>query len=348
MGISALVRSRGFRNFMSKLYGWGASIVILGALFKINHYTGANEMLLIGLGTEAIIFFFSAFEPPHVEPDWSLVYPELGHMYHEEMGAKAAISSKARPSGSSLTNELDRLLEEAKVGPELLSSLGEGLRKLSENTNRLGNMSSAAVASDEFINSMKAAANSVEKMAESSKKSAQVFEQDATASQEYIQHVRQASDNLAQLGTIYNQAGNTIKTDLAASKEFADALRLATQSTNELREKYTRSAEHISQSAENIDINKSDTEAYNLQIKKISSNLSALNTAYEMQLQSMQQQVDAGTRIQSSVNQLLGNINQTAENMNKYREEVDALTRKIAALNSVYGNMLTAMNVNIK
>ena len=78
-----LVRSKKFKNFMSKLYGWGASVVIVGALFKINHYPGANTMLIIGLSTEALIFFFSAFEPPHVEPDWSLVYPELAGMYHD-------------------------------------------------------------------------------------------------------------------------------------------------------------------------------------------------------------------------------------------------------------------------
>jgi len=65
-----LVRSKKFKNFMAKLYGWGASVVIIGALFKIQHYTGAGAMLMVGLGTEALIFFFSAFEPPHVEPDW--------------------------------------------------------------------------------------------------------------------------------------------------------------------------------------------------------------------------------------------------------------------------------------
>ena len=69
MGLNSMVRSKGFKNFMSKLYGWGASIVILGALFKINHYPGADIMLIVGLGTEAIIFFFSAFEPAYVEPD---------------------------------------------------------------------------------------------------------------------------------------------------------------------------------------------------------------------------------------------------------------------------------------
>ena len=69
--------SKNFKKFMAKLYGWGASVVILGALFKINHYPYANEMLIVGLGTEALMFFFSAFDPVHTEPEWSLVYPQL-------------------------------------------------------------------------------------------------------------------------------------------------------------------------------------------------------------------------------------------------------------------------------
>ncbi len=80
MGLYNIVRSKGYKQFMSKLYGWGAAVVIIGALFKINHYPGANMILIIGLGTEACIFFFSAFEPMHVEYDWSLVYPELAGM----------------------------------------------------------------------------------------------------------------------------------------------------------------------------------------------------------------------------------------------------------------------------
>ena len=71
------VNGKRFKNFMAKLYGFGASIVILGAMFKIMHWEGANYMLVIGLTTEAVIFFFSAFEKPATEYDWSLVYPEL-------------------------------------------------------------------------------------------------------------------------------------------------------------------------------------------------------------------------------------------------------------------------------
>ena len=71
------IGGKAWKSFMSKLYGWGAAIVIVGALFKIEHWEGASEMLIIGLGTEAFIFFMSAFEPPHKDPKWELVYPEL-------------------------------------------------------------------------------------------------------------------------------------------------------------------------------------------------------------------------------------------------------------------------------
>ncbi len=94
-------------------------------LLSLEHYLrsttiqDADIMLIVGLGTESIIFFFSAFEPPYVEPDWSLVYPELQAciIVHGEGPKKP-------------TEELDSMLEEAKIGPELMASLGEGLHKL--------------------------------------------------------------------------------------------------------------------------------------------------------------------------------------------------------------------------
>ena len=80
---------------MAKLYGFGAAVVIVGALFKIQHWPGAGLMLIVGLGTEAVIFMFSAFEPIHEEYDWSLVYPELAGM-NDEDGKKELESGETR------------------------------------------------------------------------------------------------------------------------------------------------------------------------------------------------------------------------------------------------------------
>ncbi len=157
MGLGNIVKSRGFKNFMAKLYGIGAAVVILGALFKINHYQGADIMLMVGLSVESIIFFFSAFEPPHVEPDWSLVYPELAGMYH---GVSSELD-EAPVKSEGLTEDLDKMLAEAKVGPELIQSLGEGLQSLSDNTNKLSDVTNAAVATNEFKDKVRGATASV-------------------------------------------------------------------------------------------------------------------------------------------------------------------------------------------
>ncbi len=71
-----------FDVLMPKIYGIGAAIVIVGALFKIQHWEGAGIMLTVGLLTEAVIFFLSAFQPQPHDPDWSRVYPQLADDYH--------------------------------------------------------------------------------------------------------------------------------------------------------------------------------------------------------------------------------------------------------------------------
>jgi gliding motility-associated protein GldL len=106
--------SKKWKKFMAKLYGWGAAVVILGALFKIQHWKFAGEMLTVGLSTEAIIFFFSAFEPLHEEPDWSLVYPELNS------GEKSEDGHDRIEDKGSITEQLDHMLEEARIEPELI------------------------------------------------------------------------------------------------------------------------------------------------------------------------------------------------------------------------------------
>src|ERR1043165_8629858 len=105
MGITELTQGKKFKMFMARLYGWGASIVIIGALFKIQHYKGAGFALVLGLSTEAVIFFFSAFEPPHEEVDWSLVYPELAGMHDEDPEARRLRKAQKDP----IAQELDRL-----------------------------------------------------------------------------------------------------------------------------------------------------------------------------------------------------------------------------------------------
>ncbi len=209
MGIAELTQSKKFKNFMSKLYGFGAAIVIVGALFKIQHWPASGFFLVLGLGTEAVIFFFSAFEPPHEEVDWSLVYPELAGMGDDDSHGKKEKPKKTDP----VAQKLDALMADAKIGPELIESLGKGLTSLGTNAGKLGDMSNAAVATEDYVKNMNKASQSVNAMSDSYSKAAAAAQgmneimTSLNASVEdtkrYRTEVANLAKNLSQLNAVY-------------------------------------------------------------------------------------------------------------------------------------------------
>ncbi len=152
----SIFESKRGKKAMGMAYGIGAAIVIAGALFKIMHWKGADFMLILGMGTEAFIFLLSAFEPVHEELDWTLVYPELAGMDGEGKGGS-----------ESLTQELDKMLAEAKVGPELIEGLGTGLRSLSENVGNMADLSGATIATKEYAENISKASTNLGSMSNS-------------------------------------------------------------------------------------------------------------------------------------------------------------------------------------
>jgi gliding motility-associated protein GldL len=346
MGLASFVSSKGYKNFMSKVYGWGAAIVILGALFKINHYNYADIMLIVGLSTEAAIFFFSAFEPPHVEPDWSLVYPELAGMYHNPDGTPVSGQRKGHQPGKSVTQELDDMLTKSKIGPELIESLGDGMRKMSENVGKMADVTSTATATDDFVKNVKDASKSAGELSTSYKKTADVLNQDASTVGELSTSVKSAAASAGTLATVYTEVSAAIKKEMSATEQFSNSMAAATDSANKLSEKYNKSAEMLTKSAEALNFSALDSKSYTEQLQKISKNLTALNAIYEMQLQSSNEQIESTNKLRATVNTFLASMNDSSGNMTKYKEEIDQLTKRVTALNQVYGNMLTAMNVN--
>jgi gliding motility-associated protein GldL len=113
------------KKVMNFAYGMGAAVVIVGALFKIQHWTGASELLIIGLLTEAFIFALSAFDKVDDELDWSLVYPELAG---GEAKPKAKKKEDASDADGLLSQKLDTMLKEAKIDGELMASLGNSIK----------------------------------------------------------------------------------------------------------------------------------------------------------------------------------------------------------------------------
>lgn len=344
MALLDFVRTKHYKNFMSKLYGIGASIVIIGALFKINHYTGADYMLIIGLGTESLIFFFSAFEPPHVEPDWSLVYPQLAGIYHGD----EIDSSKAFTTKDTVTQELDKMLEKAKIGPELISSLGTGMQKLSDTTAKLSEVSDASVANKKFVTTLTTATESASLLNDSYKKTANSLEQNVKASEEQLSHIKTTSKNASTLSTMFAEVSESLKEDVQANRAFSSSIANVTATANTFVEKYKESAALLSKTAEALHTTATDSSNYNKELQRVSNNLSALNALYELHLKSANQQMENTNNVNSVLNKFAANMNDSIMNAEKFKAEVDGLTKNIAALNKVYGNMLSAMNIGGK
>ncbi|PLX04026.1 MAG: hypothetical protein C0595_04895 [Marinilabiliales bacterium] len=331
MGFFDFTRTRGYRNFMAKVYGWGASVVLIGALFKIIHLPYANELLTVGLLTEAVIFFFSAFEPPHVEPDWSLVYPELGGMYH---GVKGQEVKRKSP-----TERLDEMLEKAQIDNKTIERLGLGMSKLSDNASQLSDLTDAAVATNSFTTNLQSASESAKTFDESVKK-------DAAATTNYAESLGSVTEGASSLANAYSQAAETLKNDMNTTEEFASTVKSATDSANTLAESYHKSASVLSKSVEALDFTAVEGDAYNEQLRKIAENMAALNAIYEIQLQGTNKAVESSEKLQSTMNEFLSKLENSTASTTEFSEQMTTLTQRMGSLNKVYGNMLTAMNMN--
>ena len=146
------VNGKRFKNFMAKLYGIGAAVVITGAMFKIMHWEGANIMLVVGLTTEAVIFLFSAFEKPAADYDWTLVYPEL------------ATGDASGERSLSVTEQLDNALENGGIDAALIERLGAGMKNLSETAGSLSGAVDAAGATAKYSEQLNTAATNMESL----------------------------------------------------------------------------------------------------------------------------------------------------------------------------------------
>lgn len=256
-----------FKTIMPKIYGIGAAVVIIGAMFKILHLEGANAMLMIGLTTEAIIFFLSAFEPPHSEPDWSKVYPELAEDY-DGAPATPRISNKGGASASP-TQELDKMMEKAKIGPELIESLGKGMRSMADSASKMSNLADAAVATNDYANNVKTASKSLSEMNKSYATTAQAMTQMADAtkdSKEYHAQIQTVTKNLSALNAVYEMELKDADSHVKAMNKFYTNMAGALEGMTKAGEK---------------------TKSFANELDKLTGNLTSLNKVYGNMLTAM-------------------------------------------------------------
>lgn len=234
MGIAKIVESKGYKKFMAYLYGWGASIVIVGALFKINHYPGANLMLIVGMSIEAIIFFFSVFEPPHKELDWTKVYPEL-----KEDAEPVEESAAKRGGGSAnpLAAKIDEMFEQANITPEIFDNLREGLTKLTQTTTAINNVTNVVSANDQY-------AGELQKMTEQLVKLNDFYANQMQASTKQMEDTRKLQDNM-------NQIMENLNESLDDAKKYRTEINELSQKVAALNDMYGKMLGALSMTANN-------------------------------------------------------------------------------------------------
>ena len=90
------------QTFLNYAYSWGASIVILGALFKLTHLPGGNTMLFLGMGTEVVVFFLSAFDRPFDKNEIGRELPE-DYETDEEIAERMGLTTADEPDAPDTT-----------------------------------------------------------------------------------------------------------------------------------------------------------------------------------------------------------------------------------------------------
>ena len=194
------------KKTMNFTYGMGAAVVIVGALFKIEHLPGASILLKVGLITEAFIFALSAFEPVDHELDWSLVYPELAGGQAKDKTKK----EEAKDAQGLLSQKLDTMLKEAKIDGQLMESLGSSIRNFEGAAKAISPTVDSVVSTKKYAEEMTKAAAQLETLnglyqvqLQSAERNAQINNEVAENNLKLKDQMQSLTSNLSSLNNVY-------------------------------------------------------------------------------------------------------------------------------------------------
>jgi gliding motility-associated protein GldL len=268
----SIFASTGWKKGMAYLYGWGAAVVILGALFKILHLPGANEMLIFGMGTETVIFFFSAFEPLPEEDkhyEWERVYPQLAdEEFANTEGAELTSGQPVNLSGAGVLadnfNKMNKSFDDS-----FFENLSNSIKGLSNNVNSLSKVADAGAATDEYAKKVKESSEIIGNLNKGYKSTVEAmtaFSSSVNDAKSYQEQVQAVTKNLSSLNAVYELELNEAQNHLKSINKFYGSL--ATVMNNM------------------IDTSK-EAETLRLEVAGLSKNLSSLNRIYGSMLAAM-------------------------------------------------------------
>ena len=264
--------SRKYKTFMGYLYGWGASVVMIGAYFKLTHIPGADFMLALGLGIEALIFFMSAFEPQHMEYAWDNVFVELEEDWDGVQKTQFTTTSATGKSGASADVEeamLSKMFEKMNVSEETFKKLGRGIDKLAENAGQMADISNAMAATTNYANAMDRATKSI-----------------SDFSTAYVETNQKLSDSLGKLDFSALDA-NTIKKVASSMQSLNSIYELQLQGAEQTSAASKKLTETMNKYMDNLNASSQNAGQLNQQLTQLSQRLTALNNVYGGMLSAM-------------------------------------------------------------
>lgn len=340
MNIGDFLHSKRWKLMQNYIYSWGASVVLIGALFKLEHLPGASIFLGVGLSIEAIIFFVSAFEPMMELPDWKIIYPQMRtgeesardkkKFEKADMLAKGIVPANGSAQGGS-TNTAVAGLSDAQM-----ASLKESFEKLSQTANGLKDITNAVSATEGFVKNMNEASVSVGSMAEASKKATKAVEEGAEVmSETYKQSAGSMQKSIADMNTSIGKSTSVFSDAASKTAQSFD------QSAKELSESYKSMTGSLSNGYKGLE---KSADKYVNGLEKLNKNLAAINTAYELHLKGAAKVETMVNEYSKGVGEIGNLLNTSIEETKKFNQNTKAINDNIQALNNIYGKMLGALN----
>ncbi|MBK5210555.1 MAG: gliding motility protein GldL [Flavobacteriaceae bacterium] len=203
-----MAQSRNRKKLFNYAYGIGASIVIIGALFKIQHWTGGGAMLSIGMIVEALVFFISAFDSVEEDLDWTLIYPELsgGDRRSKEVGE----AKEVKEAQGLLSQKLDDMLRDAKLDSGLMQSLSESIQSFKGATESLTPVTDSIAGSKRYGEQISLAATNMESLnyfyqaqLDSATRQIEINDQVAVNAEKLKEQMDSLATNLSSLNGVY-------------------------------------------------------------------------------------------------------------------------------------------------
>ncbi len=352
MSISEIVETKAYKKLMAKVYGWGAAVVLLGALFKIQHYPYAGEMLILGMGTEVMIFFLSAFEPLHEEIDWTLVYPELAGMgdgfgedvsdsYRRDRDTKVReqsrkVGSEYQTRGVTYAHEQAQEVESETISSKGKVVTGRQVSSLSKFDKLLENANIGPEIFEKLGKGLGKLTDTASKLSDISNAT--------VATDKYVNSMNNASASVNNFAENYDKSSEVLKETVGSlSGAYLKTSEIITNSGDDLAASYNKLAEAFTTDLSSYS---EENNTHKAELKTLNKNLSALNAVYELALNNTDEHIKKSEKIYDGLDSIVDNLKDSAEETKKYREEMSKLHNNLAELNNIYGNMLTTMNIN--